>query len=294
MAAPKVSIVILNWNSKKDTLECLSSVRNIEYPNLEVIVLDNGGSTDGSQEAIRKQFPEVRLIEVQGNRGFAGGNNIALREASGDYYLLLNNDTVVDKNVVKRLVEAGESSRDIGITGPKMYLYDRKNVFWFAGGFMQKHYGTIHRGYGEVDRGQYDRTEDVDIMSGCALMVKKEVVDKIGFLDEEFFLYYEDADWCLRARKAGYRIVYVPSAVIWHKCCGTTNRNREMASFHTEKNILLLARKNNFGLVFYLFDMAHLVKFLAECLLHGRFEDMRGAVKGKIWYLRNKVLKNAP
>jgi len=290
MTTPKVSVIILNWNGKDDTLECLKSLESVAYSNLEVIVVDNGGSTDGSQEAVRRQFPSVILMEVSGNRGFAGGNNVAIAKASGDYYFLLNNDTVVDKNVIAELVRVAESDKTVGIAGPKMYFYDRKNVFWFAGGFMQKHYGTLHRGYNEEDHEQYDKIEDVDLISGCALLIKRGVVEKIGLLDEEFFLYYEDADWCLRAKKAGYRVVYVPGAKIWHKCSGTTNKDRESASFHTEKNILLLARKNNFGLLFYLLDAMHLAKFLATCLLQRRFKDMKGALRGKLWYIRNKVL----
>jgi hypothetical protein len=287
---PKVSIIILNWNGKDDTLECLGSLRGLEYGNYEVIVVDNG-STDGSQEAISRGYPNVKLIKNKENMGFCVGNNTGIRSAESDYYLLLNNDTVVDPKFVKQLVLVGESDRKIGILGPKMFFYDRRNVFWFAGGFMKRCHGTVHRGFNELDAGQYDNVEDMDFISGCALMVKKEVIDKIGLLDEEFFAYYEDVDWCLRARKAGYRVVYVPKSVIWHKCSVAWNRNRGLAAFHGEKNVLLLARKNNFGLVYYLFDFLHLLKLVAVSSVRLDFGRAKGALGGKMWYLKNKLFR---
>jgi len=286
---PKVAVIILNWNGREDTIECLNSLKKAAYGNREVVVVDNG-STDGSQAELKKRFPKVKLIENRENLGFAEGNNIGVRSVKADYYLLLNNDTVVNRNFIRELMKAGESSADIGVVGPKICFYDRKNVIWAAGGLMKKNYGTRHIGYNEEDKGQYDSQRDVDFVSGCALMVKKKTIRDIGLLDKEFFIYLEDVDYCLRAKEAGYRVLYAPNSLVWHKCSAGTRKTPEKAAFHTEKNILLLAGKHKLGLRFYAFDFLHLMKFIASCMLQLNYSGIKGALKAKLWYLRKKVL----
>lgn len=228
----KVFIIVLNFNGKKDTLECLQSLKKSE-----VIVVDNG-STDGSVRAIRDKFPEIKILENKKNLGFAKGNNVGIRYAlnqGADYIILLNNDTIVEINTLVRLIEVASSNNRIGILGPKIYFAKgfefhqgryKKNelgkVIWYAGGLIDwRNVLGVHRGVDEVDEGQYDKQEEVEFVSGCCMFIKREVFKKIGLLDERFFLYFEDLDFCLRAKKVGFRIVYVPEAVIWHKNAAT-------------------------------------------------------------------------
>jgi len=217
---PLVYILVLNWNGKDDTLECLRSLSEITYPNTRVVVIDNA-SIDGSVTAIRGQYPSVHVIENTTNLRFAGGNNVGIRyavEQGAELVLLLNNDTTVDKHFVSELVLPFVSDKTIGIGGAKIYYSSQPDRLWYAGGRIEWWKGWIsHRGIREIDNGQHDRSGETDYITGCCLLVRREVVERIGVLDNRYTMYGEDVDWCVRARKAGYSLWYVPSAKIWHK-----------------------------------------------------------------------------
>lgn len=220
---PKVSIIIVTTNGRRYIERCLQSVQELNYPDFEIIVSDNS-STDGTPELIRGKFPEVRLLCHQRNLGFAGANNAGMRVASGQYFFLLNDDTYVHPEILSVLVGAAENSAAIGVVGPKIYFYD-ESVVWYAGARIDWKRGeAVHLGRGMRDEELLeDRERDVDFITGAALLIKKEVTEKIGLLDETFFIYYEDADWCFKARRAGYRIVYVPFGGVWHTKSATTS-----------------------------------------------------------------------
>ncbi len=248
MARPRVIILILNWNGKEDTGECLKSLAGIAYTSYDVLIVDNH-SSDGSVEYFSRSFPDVRLLENSKNLGFAGGNNVgisyALDRLSPDYILLLNNDTGVDRGFLDELVDMAEKDDGIGIIGPKVYYYggDRINsaggkVRWLTG--IGKNVGA-----GEADRGQYDRAAEVDYVQGCALLVKREVFDSIGYLDESFFIYLEDVDFCLRAKKAGYKVVYNPRSVIYHKENRSIKKVSLSGLYYNHRNRLLLLNKHS-------------------------------------------------
>jgi len=213
-----VSIIIPNWNGIKDTQECLESLKNLDYSNYEIIIVDNG-SEDDSVEILNANYPLIKVIENEANLGFAKANNQGILEARGYYILLLNNDTVVDKRFLSELVKTIEINNEIGIVGPKMYYYDDPHRLWAAGGGRLNWYtGRIKiLGRNESDDGQYDETKDVDFIAGCALLTKKALFKRIGCLNEKYFAYYEDTDWCIRANENGYKSVYVPTSKIWHK-----------------------------------------------------------------------------
>ncbi|MDP2208982.1 MAG: glycosyltransferase family 2 protein, partial [Bacteroidota bacterium] len=172
MTGPLVYIIVLTWNGKKDTLECLSSLKGIVYPNYRVLVVDNA-SVDGTAEQVRTQFPDVELIVNKDNLRFAGGNNVGIEYALSkyaDYILLLNNDTTVDKTFIDELVSTAESDTQIGMVGPKMYYYSNPNRIWYAGGKIEWWKGWIsHIGVREIDNEQYDQTEETDFVSGCCI-----------------------------------------------------------------------------------------------------------------------------
>ncbi|MDP2209407.1 MAG: glycosyltransferase family 2 protein, partial [Bacteroidota bacterium] len=183
-------------------------------------------SSDGTQEALQKQFSDVEYIFNPTNLRFAGGNNVgidyALRKGA-DYILLLNNDTTVADNFLDELVSTASTSLNVGIVGPKMYYHGDPNRIWYAGGKIEWWKGWIsHVGVREIDNGQYGQTIETDFVSGCCIFVKREVVEKVGMLDTAYYIYGEDVDWCIRASRAGYRIMYEPKAKIWHKLSVST------------------------------------------------------------------------
>jgi GT2 family glycosyltransferase len=228
---PKVDIIILTFNCKNDTLECLASLRKINYPQYRVTVVDNG-SKNGSQEAIIQKFPEVNYLFNPKNLRFAGGNNVALRNTlkeGFDYALLLNNDTIVDPNFLSEMVKGAETDPAIGLVGPKIYYYEHPKVIWFAGGKADIRFAYMrHIGIGQTDGELYSHPREVNFLNGACVLVKCEVMRKIGFLDESFFLYNEDFDFCLRAIKAGYKLYYQPQAIIWHKVSRTTGHWKKL------------------------------------------------------------------
>ncbi len=219
---PKVACIILTWNDKENLLECLESMSHLSYPNADIIVSDNG-STDGSIEKVRSLYPDVTILENGKNLYWAGGNNVGIEYAmahAADYIFLLNNDIVVDPDLVTEMVEVGESDPRIGMLGPKIYYHEGTlgNKLWFAGARVHLWRGIArHLGIRDIDQGQYDVIADTDYVTGCAQMVKREVVEKIGLIDTVYVAYGEDMDWSTRARRAGYRLVYVPRARMWHK-----------------------------------------------------------------------------
>ena len=226
MDYPKVSIIVLNWNGLDDTIECLESLRDVTYPNYRVIVVDNGSAGDDVR-ILRERFGEcAHIIANDRNYGFAEGNNIGMRYALDSfdpaYLLLLNNDTVIAPDSLDELVKVAESDSTIGIVGPKIYYYDfegRKDVIWAAGGKVYKWRRWVYRaiGWNEDDLLQYQSTVDVDWVNGAAMMIKSVVVGELSLLDSLYFFGDEDVDYCIRARKRGFRVVYVPTARVWHK-----------------------------------------------------------------------------
>lgn len=252
-----ISIILVNWNGKEDTLDCLVSLGNLKAQSakLKVIVIDNG-STDNSVEVIREKFPDVEVIETCKNLGFAGGNNLGIKralEAGADFVWLLNNDTVVDKNALVALVDAFSDER-VDIAGSKIYFSpgreyhkarytkeDHGHVLWYAGGLIDwKNMYASHRGVDEVDNGQYDRIQETSFVTGCSMMVKREVFEKIGLLDEKFFAYLEDLDFCLRASQMGYKLLYVPQSVVWHKNAGSSGVGSDTHLYYMTRNRLFI------------------------------------------------------
>jgi GT2 family glycosyltransferase len=296
-ASPRVSIIILNWNGWQDTIECLESVYQVDYPNYDVIVADNGSEdesiakimdyADGKLGVISKFFTfsdknkplsyikfsrkqteacgagveeiahlpswkKLIIIENGENLGFAEGNNIAIRyaqkELNPEYVLLLNNDTIVERTFLRELVEVAESDRKIGFVGPKTYFYDyrgRTDVINFAGGTLVMWKGkAIRIGNKETDHGQHDKTHAVDYIEGSCLLARRETLEIIGLLDPVYFLYWEETDWGMRARKAGFYLVYASKSRIWHKI-GASDQGRFHRYFFTRNRFIFTRRYTN-------------------------------------------------
>lgn len=216
----KVAVILVNWNGREVTLDCLRSLRAVRSHALHVLVVDNA-STDGSVEAIQLNFPEAEILQQSSNLRFAGGNNAGIKRAlelNAEYILLLNNDTVVDPSVVQALVGRMDADQQCGMVAPKIYYYDRPEVLWFAGAKVSFWTGTMrHIGIREVDCGQHDRARETDYATGCCTLIRSSVVRAAGVLDESYFMYGEDADWSMRVKRAGYTVWYEPEGKVWHK-----------------------------------------------------------------------------
>ena len=221
MDIPKVSIIVLNWNGCDDTIECLESLKKITYPNYEVIVVDNA-SSGNDVSILRERYSNyIQLIVNDQNYGYPEGNNIGMRSAlanGADYLLLLNNDTVVDPQFVTELLKVAETDHSIGILGSKLYHYYHPEVIQSAGGRIIWWLGLI-RDYGidEHDVGQHNKVSERDYVWGTSFLIKRSVLDTISFMNTYFYFGIEEYDYCTRAKRAGYKIVYVPESKVWHK-----------------------------------------------------------------------------
>ena len=212
MYHPKIIIIVLNWNGRDDTLECIDSIQQIDYPDFSTVVVDNG-SSDDSVNSIKKRFPDVIVLETGENLGFAAGNNVGMRyalEHGADFILLLNNDTVVDSQLLKNFMKAAESVRDGGIFGAKIYYFTEPDKIWYAGGkWIEKTQCFDHVGLNETDNGTaFNAITETDYACGCALLVRAEVLKNIGLLDERFFLIFEETDLCYRGKRAGIQVLF--------------------------------------------------------------------------------------
>lgn len=232
--AETITVVLLNFNGKQDTLECLDSLSRINQDNfrLEIIVADNA-SQDNSVMEIKTNFPQVKVLENNKNLGFCRGNNLAVNKAfsqGADYVFILNNDTLVSENILAELIKAVKKEK-VEIASPKIYFapgfefhknrYTKKDlgkVIWYAGGNIDwNNVLPQHRGVNEVDKGQYDQIETTDFLTGCAMLVSRKAYAQLGLFDETYFAYFEDADFSTRAWKNNFKPMYIPQAFLWHK-----------------------------------------------------------------------------
>lgn len=250
MTFPRVSIVLVNWNGLKDTTECLDSIQRITYPNYEVIVVDNASAGDEAGIIAGMFRDYVRILRNAKNYGFAKGCNIGIKDAltrDPQHVLLLNNDTVVAPDFLERLLEVVESHDKVGIASGKIYAYEKPQLVWFAGGgpidYMR---GKTHVRQELVDSGQFDEVMEVEWLVGTFMLISRKVLDTVGWLDNRYFFGWEDVDLCIRASKQGFKVLYVPTSVIWHKgfSPGKQKRLSGRPVFYSTRGRFLFTHKN--------------------------------------------------
>jgi GT2 family glycosyltransferase len=239
---PLISVVVVNWNRGELLRACLSSLAAQTYRNLEIIVVDNG-STDGSPEMAEREFPQARLVRNDTNRGFCAANNQGIRLARGRLVALLNNDAEADSGWIKALRGAFHLGPDVGMAASKILVWESRGTIDKTGHLIYPDGQNRGRGTGEADRGQYERVEETAWPDGCAAMYRKDMLEKLGGFDEDFFAYADDAELGLRARLAGWRCVYIPSAVVYHHLGSTLGRFSSDRLFLIERNRVWLAAK---------------------------------------------------
>jgi GT2 family glycosyltransferase len=264
------------------------------YQNKKVIVLDNQ-STDGSLGAIRESYPEVQIIELKENLGYAGNNNIGIEIAlqqAAEWVFVLNDDIVLDRECLSNLIEIGQCDTQIGILGPLVFHHDEPDFIQSAGGVLGRNWESMHAGQNELDQGRYREPRRVDWISGCAILVRRSVIEQVGVLDDRFYLYWEETEWCIRASKAGWKIVLVPQAKVWHKGVQRNYQPKASFSYYGTRNHLLTLSKHRAPFRAKIFTWIQIIRTLVSWSIKPKWRSKRehrnAMWKGLVDYLRRR------
>lgn len=288
----KVFLVILNYKNEKDTIELLDSLKRVNRADFEfhTVIVDNFPEDPIKIKPLDFKELNLHLIFNKENLGFSGGNNVGIRHAlknGADYIIILNNDTLVDSLFVEELVKVAEKDDRLGIVTPKIYFAkgyefhkDRYKeselgkVIWYAGGKID--WGNVigdHRGLDEVDKGQFDENGETQMATGCCFLVKKEVLEEVGLYDDRYFLYFEDADFSERVKKAGFKIFFAPKAIVWHKNAQSSGTGSNLQTYFQTRNRLL------FGLSYApIRSRLALLRESLRLILAGRYWQKKGVI----------------
>ena len=248
----ELSIIIINYNGLRDTCE-LIELLPLEDKSIEVIVVDNASKKDEAN-LIAQRYPQVRTIRTKMNLGFAGGNNIGIMAAKGKYLFLINNDTIFKEFTIRPLIDRLKSNVQIGIVCPKIRFTWSNNPIQFAGYAPLSSLTVRNRsiGFGEEDHGQYDTPHPTPYAHGAAMLIKRDAIEKVGLMPEDYFLYYEEIDWSMMFTEAGYEIWYDPACTIYHKESQSTGQSSPLRTYYITRNRFLLVKRNWHGLNKYL------------------------------------------
>lgn len=283
----KLSIITVNYNGYKDTCELIDSIPFDD--SMEVIVVDNA-SKENEANHIQKRYPQVKVIRSGKNLGFAGGNNLGIKAAKGNYLLLINNDTIFKDFIIQPLIDRLESKSQIGMVCPKIRFIWGTNPIQFAG-YTPLSKITVRNqsiGFGEEDQGQYETAHPTPYAHGAAMLIKREALGKVGLMPEDYFLYYEELDWSMMFTRAGYQIWYDPACTIYHKESQSTGQKSPLRTYYITRNRLLLVKRNWHGIYkwlayFYLFLIVG-PRDLLIFALKGRYDLTKAVYKGLFAY----------
>lgn len=288
----QLSIITINYNGLKDTCELIDTLP-LEDNSIEVIVVDNGSIQD-EVTTIEERYPQVKVIRSKENLGFAGGNNLGIKAAQGKYLFFLNNDTLLKPQIsgLRPLISRLESSSKIGIVCPKIKFSWGNQLIQFAG-YTPLTPITMRNqaiGCGDTDYGQYDRAHTTPYAHGAAMMVKREVIEKAGLMPECYFLYYEELDWSMMIRRAGYDIWYEPACTVFHKESRTTGQNSPLRTYYITRNRLLFAQRNQSGMTKY-FTYLYLISIVAirdilKFAVQRRWDLVRAPIRGVVSFIK--------
>lgn len=286
---PFISIVTLNYNQTPITIDFLKSTELLKFRNFETLVCDMGSNIDPTEEINALNIPNTRVLRSEENLGFTGGNNWGMRQAKGDYVFIVNNDTEVTPDLLDELLAPFYNDPTIGVTSPKIRFYHHPNVIQYAG-FNEINVFTGRAsavGSKEEDKGQHDTPGYTHGAHGCAMLVKREVIDKVGMFPEKFFIYYEEWDWSSRIKKAGYKIYYQASALIYHKESITMGKQSAIKVYYHTRNRILYMRRNSNVWQFLCFSLffAFLTfpKTVLRFITSGQKEHLKSFWKGIAW-----------
>ena len=289
---PLVSIITVNYNQSQITMELLASLRNITYPKVEIIVVDNASPSD-NPDIIKENYPEILFIKADTNLGFAGGNNLGVFASHGKHLLFINNDTEVPKGFLEPLVNKLESDENIGVVSPKIRFHHHPDIIQFAGYTPMNPYTMRNNliGYRQKDEGQFDTTQEMPFAHGAAMMVPRKVAEKVGLMTDIYFLYYEEHDWFERIKMAGYKIYYVAESMILHKESISTGKESPLKIHYIARNRIVFMRRNIFGITFIISLLYQILisipKGYTLYLLKGKFNLLKAFHKAFMWNIRN-------
>ncbi len=278
--APLVYILVLNWNSYNDTLECINSLQEIKYPNFRIVIIDNGSVTNDINN-IRKILSNIELLKSKENLGFSGGNNLGIKYAmneGADFVLLLNNDTIVEPDFLNYLIADVVTDKKIGMAVPKINYYSNHNIVWYAGGYTSEFRGSAFTiGQGQQSN-RHASNKFVSFATGCCMLIKREVIERVGYWDENYFLYMEDADYCKRAINSGFKILFASNSQIFHKVnAATTKNDKNLPLYYMVRNRLYFSKKllqNKFFIAYTYIFVTVFIKSLIW-LIKGEMEKIK-------------------
>ncbi|MEP6466852.1 MAG: glycosyltransferase family 2 protein [Parafilimonas sp.] len=294
---PLISIITVNYNNAHITADLLRSILRLEYSNIEVIVVDNDSSENPSEE-LKKIIPSAQIILSKKNLGFAGGNNLGIKAAKGDYLFFVNNDTELSPQIFDGLLEIFEDYPDAGVVSPKFHYFYEPGTIEFAG------YNAINSFTGRnsmvgcrtKDEGQYDAIAKTNYAHGGGMMVSRKVIDEVGLMPEVYFLYYEEFDWCEQIKRKGYSIYYQYKSLIYHKESMSVGKKSTLKTFYLNRNRILFMRRNIKGLSFLGFAFYYafftVPKNTISYLFKKETDHLEAFWKGLLWNLSNHNLKN--
>jgi GT2 family glycosyltransferase len=299
MHKPLVSIISINYNQVQVTRELLASLRQVTYPHIEIIVVDNASPAE-DPGCLQQDYPEIRLIRSQVNAGFAGGNNLGIAQAQGKYLLFLNNDTEVAPGFLEPLVELFETNNQAGCASPKIIYYGTDELIQYAGSTGINPWTSRSKTIGqyEKDLGQHNISRPTSLADGAAMMVPSKVIQQVGLMPEVYFLYYEELDWCEIIKRGGYTCHYVAKSRIYHKESVSVGKASVLKTYYLHRNRLLFIRRNLQGrqlctsaLIFLLVAVPRL--FLRYGI-KGEWKHLQAICKGLSWHLHHRNLAALP
>jgi GT2 family glycosyltransferase len=288
---PLISIITLTWNQTEVTCQFLESTRALTYKNYEILVCDMGSNVDPTARINAENYPHTRVLRSEKNLGFTGGNNWGMRQAKGDFVFIVNNDTEVVPDLLDVLIEPFFQDPTIGVTCPKIRFYHHPDMIQYAGfnpiNALTGRTGAV--GNKEIDRGQCDVSGYTHGAHGCAMLVSREVIEKVGMFPENFFIYYEEWDWSARILKAGYHIYYQAKGLIFHKESITMGKQSAIKVYYHTRNRILYMRRNTslgqFAVFISFFILFSAPKAIFTYLFKRQFEHLKSFVKGITWNL---------
>ena len=295
MSLPLVCTIVLENKRSDDTLACIESLCRSNYKNNKILLLENEG-TNSSGEAVSQKYPEVSIISLRENLGYAGNNNIGIEaalEQGAEWIFVLNNDTELDPCCISAMIEAGECDASVGIVGPMVYHFDEPDVIQSAGGVLGESWLSTHRGMNETDNGQFKSVSQVDWVSGCAILVRRAVIEQAGALDSEYFMYWEETEWCIRAGRAGWKVIQVPHAKLWHKGVKRSYEPRPYVTYYMTRNQLFTQAKHKAPLRVRVHTFGKILQTLLSWSIKPRWRnkrDHRNAMwRGLLDFLRHRT-----
>jgi len=295
---PLVSIITINWNSTAVTCEFLHSFKEQNtYQNVEIIVVDNASKQNPGQ-ALTSVYPAIKIITNATNLGFSGGNNAGILQAKGEYIFIVNNDTEFTPGLIEALLKVFELFPDTGIVSPKFHYFFEKGIIEYAG-YKPVNIFTGRNsmiGSREKDEGQYNTIKETQYAHGGGMMVSRKVIEEVGLMPEQFFLYYEELDWSVQVKKKGFKIYFQPAALLYHKESMSTGKMSPLKTFYLTRNRILFMRRNiplaGLGIFFVYFIFFTIPKNTLSYLWKRQTDHLKSFWKGILWHFNSKITFN--